>query len=84
MKPCMIWAQKSTQRPTLMMRTFMLDMSMVRPHQCMKPATSVQVRRTHIITSREPRQLPRVTSVVMKIQTGRGERLVKYLLISLI
>ena len=46
----------------------MLDMSMVSPHQCMKPATSVQVRRTHIMTSSDPRQLPRVTSVVMKMQ----------------
>ena len=57
-KPCIMWAQKSTQSPTLMMTMFMEVISMVIPHQCMKPATSTQVRRTHSITNREPRQLP--------------------------
>ena len=52
----------------LMMSTFMLVMSMVRPHQCMNPATSVQVSRTHIITNMEPLQLPRVIRVVTNIQ----------------
>ena len=54
-----------------MMRQFMELMSRARPHQWRKPDTSVKVRRTHIITNREPRQLPRVNSVVKNIQTGR-------------
>ena len=37
MKPCTMCAQKSTHRPTPMIRMFMEVMSMVRPHQCMKP-----------------------------------------------
>ena len=75
--PCTMWAQKSTQRPTLggggthgvisrvnmmaievikvmkfylMMMMFMLVMSIVRPHQCMKPETLMQVKRTHLDT----------------------------------
>ena len=36
-KPWTMCAQKSTQRPTLMMRIFMEVMSIVSPHQCMKP-----------------------------------------------
>ena len=52
----------------LMMTMFMLVISMVMPHQCMKPAMSTQVSRTHIMTKREPLQLPRVIRVVMKMQ----------------
>ena len=47
----------------------MLVMSMVRFHQCMNPATSMQVNSTHIITKMDPRQLPRVIRVVKNIQT---------------
>ena len=57
-KPCMMWAQKSTQSPTLMMTMFMEVISMVMPHQCMKPDTSTQVSSTQSITNREPLQLP--------------------------
>ena len=32
----------------LMMMTFMLVMSMVRPHQCIKPQTLRQLKRTHL------------------------------------
>ena len=55
----------------LMMRMFMLVISMVSPHQCMNPATSMQVNSTHIITNIEPRQLPRVMRVVAKMQTKK-------------
>ena len=51
------------------MRIFILVISTVSPHQCMNPATSMQVNRTHIITKIDPRQLPRVISVVANIQT---------------
>ena len=49
----------------------MLVISMVSPHQCMNPATSMQVNSTHIITNIEPRQLPRVMRVVAKMQTKK-------------
>ena len=52
-----------------MIKTFMLVMSMVKSHQCMKPATSMQVNKTHIITNMEPRQLPSVINVVKNMQT---------------
>ena len=34
----------------LMMMMFILVMSIVRPHQCMKPETLIQVKRTHLHT----------------------------------
>ena len=37
MKPWTMCAQKSTHRPTPMIRMFMEVMSMVKPHQCIKP-----------------------------------------------
>ena len=54
-----------------MIKIFMLVISMVRPHQCINPATSMHVKRTHIITNIEPRQLPRVINVVANIQTDQ-------------
>ena len=62
----------------------MLVMSMVSPHQCMKPATSMDVKRTHIITKMEPRQLPSVIKVVMNIQTGQKRLVISLTSISLL
>ena len=52
-----------------MMTIFMLVISIVIPHQCMNPATSTHVSKTHIITNTEPLQLPKVIKVVKKMQT---------------
>ena len=45
---CQLSLDTTKRANYLMMMTFMLVMSMVRPHQCIKPQTLRQLKRTHL------------------------------------